>query len=927
MELSPGTRFGSYEIKHRLGAGGMGEVYFARDLKLGRPVAIKILLPEVTGDQDRVRRFKQEARATSALNHPNILTIFEVGETDSLHYLVTEFIDGISLREYLRKLKPTIEEMLDISAQVAGAVAAAHTSKIIHRDIKPENIMRRADGYVKVLDFGLAKLLPSYGQGSADTELDTVLDLTTDPTTIVGTVTYMSPEQLRGTNIDGQADIWSLGVVMYEMIAGRPPFAGSSKSDVIASILREEPPTLTRFADVPPELQHIIEKALRKKREDRYQTARDLLIDLRDLKQELALGQRMDRIRGTSSGTQPPSGATVLSASEARTERLTTSKIHTGLATSGVASLFNEIRRHRAAVVATVGVVLAMLLIVGFWFGWSFRTKVQPRQPQALQISEIVTSSDVKEAAISPDGKYVAAVVMDAGRESIIVQPTLSPTQSLKIVSGSEQYRGLVFSRDGYSIYYLARDDQSQTLYQAPLFGGTPRKLIDRLSTPITLSPDGNRLAFVSRRQEGNALMIANADGTDVRELAARPANSPFGTYVNLNNGPAWSPDGKTIACPTMDSETAEMSVVAISVEDGSLRPIGAGKFFLVGQLAWIKEGTGVVLTAQEAMPPKSTPQIWFLEYPSGKARSLTNDRNYYYGISLTADSASAISTRLSQTSQMWIVSDLETNKVEAIAASRNKGFGGLTWIGNDRILYSASDSGTLEIWSMHADGTDARQLTFDKQTNVEPAVARDDPKYVGYVFYGNGKPNIGRIGLDGRNQKQITNGNYEDWPDVSPDGKWLVYSSVDGGNARIWKVSADAGEAMLLTDRFARSPTFSPNGQTVACVMRTDTGWQIAVLPVNGGEPETTFPIATSEAQQWHALRWTPDGQAITYIVTRGGVSNIWAQPLNGGSPRQLTKFNQDEIFAFAWSADGKLACVRGSNTKTAVLVENILR
>ncbi|MGQ0762194.1 MAG: protein kinase domain-containing protein [Acidobacteriota bacterium] len=925
MELSPGTRFGSYEIKHRLGAGGMGEVYFARDIKLSRHVAIKILLPEVTDDQDRVRRFKQEARATSALNHPNILTIFEVGETDSLHYLVTEFIDGVTLRQYLKKQKPPLDEMLDVSTQVAGALAAAHASAIIHRDIKPENIMRRADGYVKVLDFGLAKLLPSYGQGSADTELDTVVNLATDPKTIVGTVTYMSPEQLRGMEIDGQADIWSLGVVMYEMIAGRPPFDGSSKSDVIASILREEPPPLTRFADVPPELHRIIEKTLRKKREDRYQTARDLLIDLRDLNQDLALGKRMDRIRGTSSGAQS-AGATVPFMSEARTERLTTSKIHTGRTTSAVASIMDEIKRHKVG--ATTGLALLAAILV-FGAGWlavrRFWPNVQPQPPQALQFTEIVTSSDVKEAAVSPDGKYVAAVVRDVGRESIIVQPVSTPTQPLKVVSGGE-YRGLVFSRDGYSIYYLARGDQTQGLYQAALFGGTPRKLLDRVSTPITLSPDGNLLAFVGRKEGGTALMISNADGTGVRELAASPPNSQFGTVVNLNNGPAWSPDGKTIACSTMSSTEAQMKVVAVTVEDGSVRPIGTRKFFLVGQLGWIKDGTGLVMTAQEAMPPKSTPQIWFLEYPSGEARNLTNDRNYYYGISMTADSTSLISTRLSQTSQIWIVSDLLTHRVQALPGSRNKGFGGLAWTREGQIVYSSAESGVLEIWSMDVDGSNSRQLTFDRQTNVEPAVARDYPNSMVYVSYGKGTPNIWRMDVQARNGKQLSSGSYEDWPDVSPDGKWVVYAADDGSELRIWKVSIDGGEASRLTEKFARSPVFSPDGQKIACLMRAEAGWKLAVLPANGGTPETTYPIATTEAQQWHAPRWTPDGQAITYIVTRGGVSNIWSQPLSGGPARQLTKFDQDEIFAFAWSPDSeKLACVRGVNTMTAILISNI--
>src|SRR4030095_13999311 len=228
MQLAPGTRLGSYEIRHWIGAGGMGEVYYARDTRLGRYVALKLLLPEVTTDAERVRRFEQEARATSALNHPNILTIFEVGQEGDVHFIVTEFVDGVTLRRHMVGEQLSLGSALEIMTQVAAALSAAHVSGMVRLYIKPENIMLRADGYVKVLDFGLAKLMPTRDERLADPNLSTAF-MNTEPGAIVGTVNYMSPEQLRGMKVDGRADIWSLGVVIYEMIAGCAPFSGTTK--------------------------------------------------------------------------------------------------------------------------------------------------------------------------------------------------------------------------------------------------------------------------------------------------------------------------------------------------------------------------------------------------------------------------------------------------------------------------------------------------------------------------------------------------------------------------------------------------------------------------------------------------------------------------------------------------------------------------
>ena len=281
----------------------MGEVYLAEDTKLERTVALKVLPASVAGNRQRMQRFIQEAKAASSLNHPNILTIFEIGEADGAHFIATEFIDGMNLRPMVAGASLRIIDSLDIAVQVAAALSAAHEAGIVHRDIKPENIMLRRDGYVKVLDFGLAKLTEAEGS-VLDTQAPTKTLIATDPGVVMGTIQYMSPEQVRGQPLDARTDIFSLGVVLYEMLAGRRPFEGKTNSDVMASILERDPPPLARYSrEVPDTLEWIVTKALRKDKEERYQTAKELLTDLRSLKQRLEFAA--EQARSLASGAEP----------------------------------------------------------------------------------------------------------------------------------------------------------------------------------------------------------------------------------------------------------------------------------------------------------------------------------------------------------------------------------------------------------------------------------------------------------------------------------------------------------------------------------------------------------------------------------------------------------------------------------------------
>jgi eukaryotic-like serine/threonine-protein kinase len=416
MSLHPGTKLGRYEIRSKLAEGGMGEVYLALDTELNRTVAVKILHQAVAANEQRMRRFIQEAQAASALNHPHILTIHEIGSSSNCKFIATEFIDGETLRKRMNSGSQKLNEILEIAIQTAGALAAAHAAGIIHRDIKPENIMVRRDGYVKVLDFGLAKLAEPLGLAS-DTEAPTKAIVNTREGTIMGTANYMSPEQARAIDVDARTDLWSLGVVLYEMISGRGPFVGATATDSISLILQKDPVPLARYvADVPAELERIVGKALTKDREERYQTAKDLLIDLRNLKRKLELDAELDR-------TAPPDlrgPFATTSATAATTAPSTTEPV-----VSSAEYIFSGIKGHKIAAAVGALVLLAAVVGIGLY--------VHARNSEVAIESIAVLPFQNKSA--EPDTEYLS----DGLAESLIYR--LSQLPKLRVSPTSSVFR------------------------------------------------------------------------------------------------------------------------------------------------------------------------------------------------------------------------------------------------------------------------------------------------------------------------------------------------------------------------------------------------------------------------------------------------------------------------------------------------------
>jgi serine/threonine protein kinase len=926
MSIAAGNQLGRYEIRSHLGAGGMGEVYLAQDTQLERTVALKILPADVASDQQRMQRFVQEARTASALNHPNIITIYEIGQADSTHFIATEFIDGVTLRQRMTNGRLRMGDALDVAVQVAAALSAAHAAGIAHRDVKPENIMVRHDGYIKVLDFGLAK--PTERQASlVDTEAQTKMMVNTSPGMVMGTVSYMSPEQTRGFTLDARTDIWSLGVVLYEMVTGRVPFAGETTSDVIVAVLDREPLPLSEYLpEVPVELQRIVRKALRKDREERYQSVKDMLVDLRALKQELEFEDKLDRSLPPDgrSGTiyKTSSGQSLRVAFETNRELAAqTRDVPLSRSTSSAEFIIQEIKRHKGgAILAASAVGLVILGLITFMVYRLARphTERASMTPfQSTRISRLTSTGNSVDVAISPDGKYIAHVVNDGAQRSLWVRQVATATNKQLVPPLAAEYYGINFSPDGNYIYYVRneRNKPLNELFQVSVLGGDSRKLITDIDSAVTFSPDGKQLAFLRNRpkEKDTDLLIANADGTGERVLATR-------NYTHHLWAPSWSPDGRMIAYVGGDKLKAQTSVIGVSVEDGTEKPLTEQKWRFVERLAWLPGGSGLVLLAP-ADETSETSQIWFVSYPGGEARRITNDLNMYTALSLNGDATALATVQANTLSNIWVAPNADADRARQITTGTSR-YHNLSWTPDGRLLYASTSGGNMDIYISESDGGNPKQLTLNAGSNLGP-VASPDGRHIFFLSNRAGAGyNLWRMDVDGSNIKQLTRSGHDSNPQITPDGKWIVYASWLAGKPNIWKISVDGGDPVQLTDKYSRVPVVSPDGKQFACSYwdeQYDTKFVIAIIPIEGGAPVKTFDLPAI------IVRWAADGQALTYIDTQNNASNIWSQPLAGGPPRQLTNWKSDRIFNFAWSRDGKqLALARGIVSNDVVLISD---
>ncbi len=948
-DLKEGQTIGRYQIKRSIGVGGMGEVFLADDTELNRPVAFKFLHRDVAEDSERVRRFIQEARAASALNHPNILTSHEIGAFEGANYIVSEFINGETLRERMHH-GLTVAESLDVAAQVATALQAAHEAGIVHRDIKPENIMIRRDGLVKVLDFGLAKLteaddhLAEVGnaeRGVRNEGAETIVHSLsanphsalrnphlTAPGLVMGTVAYMSPEQARGQSVDSRTDLWSLGVVLHEMLTGESPFEGETVTELITSILKKDGPSFDQ-AKLPQELQSICRKALTRDKQARYQSSQEFRQDLQGEKKKMEYAVLPDRLISVSS-----------------TDDAQKTQLIRRRPTLSAEYIVGSVKRHKYATLATVLFVItsAIGLSVYRYNGATppaaertFGVIDASTTEKDLKISRFAISDRVTDIAISPDGKLVAYVAGFPNHLGIRVRDlgTQNEVDVVPIPAGDKtaELASLVFTPDGTHILY--RDDSrgnDEGIYSVAVTGGASVKIADKTHT-AAISPDGKTISFYryiqseDHKWQGTDLVLANVDGTNQRTLVHTPSTD---SWIETDI-PAWSADGKWLAGWQHLAEGG-YKLYAISIADGSKRDFGEQKWSQISSAIWMPDGSLVICGLEYGSSYLSPHQLWRVT-ESSKAKVITTDAVGYRKLSGTRDGSMLVALQSQVRFDLWRMDGTDASSARQITFSgelsqlwQSSEFGVFP---DGSLVITSTITAGRQLWRMNADGSGRKQLT-DHDTHIDPHVTPDgrfivfssdrESKAGGHVF---------RMDPDGGNVKQLNDIDYTRVIGISGDSKWIYYRVMQKDETgHIYKVPIDGGTSSLVAKASAKGETYdaSPKDGRIAEYYASEDGKikELRIYSSGAADPKRVTLPATATGGP---IRWTPDGTSVVFQDTRNQGANLWSIRVDGKTAaRPLTNFTSLASVAGGWSPDGKrLIISRAASTYNAMMITNI--
>lgn len=910
--LEDGT-LGRYKIITKIGSGGMGDVYLAEDSKLERKVALKTLPTDVASDSERMSRFIHEAKTASALNHPNIITIYEINDDEETPFIAMEYVPGNTITKLMKGGRPVdLELALDIATQVAGALWAAHEAKVVHRDIKPDNIIVRPDGVVKVLDFGLAKLTEN--DGLSDPEAETIAHRT-NPGMILGTASFMSPEQARGKDVDGRSDIFSFGTVLFHMFAGHLPFSGENYIDVIASILHKEPPPLSDYSDdVPHSIDALVRKCLRKNRDERFQSAKELQADLRDIRQDLNVEMRSGQRRSFVS-TQVASMPT----NDELEKPFSTTSLSPQNTSSIRQALVNEAKLHPLRLFAGTILVLTVIMGMGVGINRFTRSEVTEAAFQSMRISKATSTGDIvaEQVAISGDGKLLVYVAEQDGKESIWVKQSEAQSSVQTVPPTKTHFRDLSLSPDSNHIYFIEYEPGiSTTLYQMPVLGGPKRKLMTNISGPVAFSPDMAQIAFV--RGDIN-LMIGNIDGSEVRQIATGQNGDRFMSAT-------WSPEKDRLIAAVYSPSDNTCRLIEISTTDNTQKVLPGDSWMRISGLAWLPGSNGVVISGRDKETQLS--QIWFISYPDGKATRITNDPGNYLGVSASSDGQAISSVQMNRQTNIWTGNSGEDQLTSRLTTGvgRDEGMAGISWTPDGRIVHSVRITGNQDLWI--TDNNSGTQLTFNSRSNFAPTVSPDG-QHIAFVSTREGRADIWRMNINGEKQIRLTsqegiNGE----PKFTPDGNWIIYSNIAlDTKSSIWKIAANGGEPSLLISSDCYRPEISPDGAFISCLLddgSNENSSRIAIFSINGGQPLKVLDFP--DVIQSRSYKWSDDGRSFLYIDNQDRIDNIWKQPLDGGKPSQVTSFNSEKIYRFDLSRKNLgYAFSRGSETSDVVVITNI--
>jgi Tol biopolymer transport system component len=876
VSLPSGTRIGPYEIVGPLGAGGMGEVYRARDTRLGREVAIKILPAAVAQDRDALSRFEREARAVAALSHPNILAIHDFGVDQGRAYSVTELLEGRTLRDRLAEGPLPLRKAIECAAQIARGLAAAHDKGVVHRDLKPENLFVTEDGRVKILDFGLAKVAAPGEMGGAQdpsslTQSPTI-HLETRPGMVLGTIGYMAPEQVRGIAVDHRSDLFAFGAVLYEMLTGTRAFKGATAADTMTAILREDPPPMSATNRAVPEaLERLVHHCLEKNPAERFQSARDLAFHLE-----------------AASGVSGASGASI--AAEAplpAAARRTVSAGRAALLGTGLAAV-------------AVGIAAGVLLDRGLH-------RPQPAAPPSLR--QLTYTGADSDPAASPDGRLIAYTSAREGGQRIWLKQYPGGDE-VALTSGPDRLPR--FSPDGMQVLFI-REGTTPDLYRVPVVGGEPRRILENVSV-ADWSPDGRQIAFVRRILEqdhtAHIVGVVGPSGEGMREIG-RNENT-------LLVAPRYSPDGGTIALIDRGAENAPNSILLLKA-DGSGRktlqpPPPAGTMTPV---VWSGDGGSIAYAQEEAFLSAGV--------LGGSGRLIRQEVDSGRAETLMWVPARPLDLAILGPGKLILASSTQRQNLLATALGAGRGPQGPRWItrGNaiDRqpvfspdgewVMFSSNRSGNLEVWKASITTGAIRRLTDDPAQDWDPAFTPDG-KGMLWSSSRTGHFEIWIGDADGTGARQLTNDGVDaENPTMTPDGKWVVYNSSSPAHSGIWKIRADGGGAVNIVPGAWSTPEVSPDGAWVA--FRTQGLPRIVHLArVSDGRLEAmTIPMGMQNTGG--RPRWIPDGRALLFNgYNAAGEAGVFVQEFVPGVDtsarrRPFAGFDHgQEVDSFAISRDG---------------------